>query len=72
MRADPRPTPQALASEQVAALGLVQHTRRSDGSELPLIRGPLSFDGEASEISAPPPLLGEHTADRASRVRIHG
>jgi CoA:oxalate CoA-transferase len=55
--------PQALATEQVAALGLVQHTRRSDGSELPLIRGPLSFDGRPSEISAPPPLLGEHTAD---------
>ncbi|WP_369745144.1 CaiB/BaiF CoA transferase family protein [Paenarthrobacter sp. AMU7] len=53
---------QALASDQVAALGLVQHSRRRDGSELPLLRGPLSLDGEASEILAPPPLLGEHTA----------
>ena len=53
---------QALASEQVAALGLVQHNRRRDGSALPLLRGPLSLDGEASEIMAPPPLLGEHTA----------
>ncbi|MGF6834144.1 CoA:oxalate CoA-transferase [Paenarthrobacter sp. TE4293] len=53
---------QALASEQVAALGLVQHRRRRDGSDLPLLRGPLSLDGQASEILAPPPLLGEHTA----------
>ncbi|MFJ5956848.1 CaiB/BaiF CoA transferase family protein [Paenarthrobacter sp. NPDC092416] len=55
--------PQALASEQVAALGLVQQSRRRDGSELPLLRGPLSLDGEASEIHSPPPLLGEHTAE---------
>lgn len=53
---------QALASEQVAALGLVQRRQRADGSELPLLRGPLSLDGEASEILSPPPLLGEHTA----------
>ena len=54
---------QALASEQVAALGLVQHSQRRDGSELPLLRGPLSLDGEASEILSPPPLLGEHTTE---------
>lgn len=54
---------QALASEQVAALGLVQQSRRRDGSALPLLRGPLSLDGEASEILSPPPLLGEHTAE---------
>ncbi|MET3922864.1 CaiB/BaiF CoA-transferase family protein [Arthrobacter sp. UYEF20] len=54
---------QALASQQVAALGLVQQSRRRDGSALPLLRGPLSLDGEASEILSPPPLLGEHTAE---------
>ncbi|UVJ39035.1 CaiB/BaiF CoA-transferase family protein [Arthrobacter sp. CJ23] len=54
---------QALASEQVAALGLVQQRRRRDGSVLPLLRGPLSLDGGASEILSPPPLLGEHTAE---------
>lgn len=54
---------QALASEQVAALGLVQYCRRQDGSELPLLRGPLSVDGEASEILSPPPTLGEHTSE---------
>ena len=54
---------QAFASEQVAALGLVHHGRRRDGSALPLVRGPLSVDGEPSEITSPPPLLGEHTAE---------
>ena len=53
----------AFASDQVAALRLVQHGHRRDGSELPLVRGPLSLDGEASEITSPPPLLGEHTTE---------
>ncbi|GGF30798.1 CaiB/BaiF CoA transferase family protein [Subtercola lobariae] len=54
---------QAFASEQVAALGLVQHTTRRDGSALPLVRGPLTVDGQPSEIISRPPLLGEHTGD---------
>jgi len=54
---------QAFASEQVAALGLVQNSQRRDGSALPLLRGPLSLDGEVSEIVSVPPLLGEHTAE---------
>jgi CoA:oxalate CoA-transferase len=54
---------QILASEQVAALGLIQQTSRRDGSALPLLRGPLSLDGEASEVRSAPPLLGEHTAE---------
>ena len=53
----------AFATEQVAALGLVQTTRRGDGSELPLLRGPLSVDGVAGDILSAPPLLGEHTAE---------
>jgi CoA:oxalate CoA-transferase len=53
---------QALASDQVAALGLVRQSHRRDGSLLPLLRGPLSLNGQASEVSSPPPLLGEHTA----------
>ena len=52
---------QAFASDQVAALGLVQPTLRRDGTSLPLLRGPLSVDGEPSEIVSGPPLLGEHT-----------
>jgi CoA:oxalate CoA-transferase len=54
---------QAFALPQVEALGLVHHGQRRDGSGLPLLRGPLSMDGEASEIVSPPPLLGEHTAE---------
>jgi CoA:oxalate CoA-transferase len=54
---------QVFATDQVAALGLVQQSRRRDGSALPLLRGPLSMNGEASEIASPPPLLGEHTAE---------
>ena len=47
----------------MAALQLVQHRRRRDGTELPLVRGPLSIDGETCEIHAPPPRLGEHTVE---------
>ena len=54
---------QAFASPQVEALGLIRQQTRRDGTPLPLLRGPLSIDGEPSEISARPPLLGEHTAD---------
>ncbi|RFA13214.1 CoA transferase [Subtercola boreus] len=54
---------QAFGSEQVQALGLVVESTRRDGSPLPLVRGPLSFDGEAAGIDSVPPLLGEHTAE---------
>jgi crotonobetainyl-CoA:carnitine CoA-transferase CaiB-like acyl-CoA transferase len=54
---------QAFATPQVEALGMIKQTTRRDGTALPLLRGPLTVDGEASEISAPPPLLGEHTAE---------
>lgn len=53
----------AFASEQVAALGIVRHIHRRDGSELALLRGPVSIDGQASDITAPPPLLGEHSTE---------
>jgi CoA:oxalate CoA-transferase len=54
---------QVFASPQVEALGLIRQTTRRDGSPLPLLRGPLTVDGEASDISARPPLLGEQSAD---------
>ncbi|HEY1530590.1 MAG TPA: CaiB/BaiF CoA-transferase family protein [Galbitalea sp.] len=54
---------QAFASPQVEALGLIRQSTRRDGSALPLLRGPVSVDGEASDITARPPLLGEQTAD---------
>jgi CoA:oxalate CoA-transferase len=54
---------QVFASAQVEALGLIRQNTRRDGSTLPLLRGPLSVDGTASEIYARPPLLGEQSAD---------
>ncbi|MFM9921258.1 CaiB/BaiF CoA transferase family protein [Lacisediminihabitans sp. H27-G8] len=54
---------QAFATEQVAALGMVQRVQRRDGSALPLLRGPLSMNGEPSAVSSAPPLLGEHTSE---------
>ncbi len=54
---------QVFASAQVDALGLIRQTTRRDGTALPLLRGPLSVDGTASEIYARPPLLGEQSAD---------
>lgn len=53
---------QAFASDQVAALELVQARSRADGSTLPMVRGPLSLDGVASSVTSVPPRLGEHTA----------
>ena len=55
--------PQAFASTQVAALDLIHHGQRQDGTALPSLRGPLSLDGAASEVASPPPRLGEHTID---------
>lgn len=52
---------QAFASPQVTALEFVHQRQRRDGSALPMMRGPLTMDGVASEIHSLPPLLGEHT-----------
>lgn len=52
---------QAFADDQVQALAMVQTVRRHDGSELPLLRGPISIDRKATEIHKAPPALGEDT-----------
>jgi crotonobetainyl-CoA:carnitine CoA-transferase CaiB-like acyl-CoA transferase len=54
---------QAFATEQVAALGLVQDERRQDGSPVRVLRGPLSLDGVPTEVRSASPALGEHTAE---------
>ncbi|QCU78990.1 CoA transferase [Citricoccus sp. SGAir0253] len=53
--------PQAFADPQVQALDVVRRVRRADGSELPLVRGPLSIDGEATPVHRAPPALGQDT-----------
>ena len=54
---------QAFTSEQVTALGLIRAGRRVDGTAQPLLRGPLTLDGVASDVDSPPPVLGQHSAE---------
>lgn len=59
---------QAFQDEQVKALGIVQEMTRRDGTRLPLVRGPLSIDGEATPVHTTPPLLGQDS--RAVLTRL--
>jgi crotonobetainyl-CoA:carnitine CoA-transferase CaiB-like acyl-CoA transferase len=52
---------QAFADPQVVHLGMVQHVVRPDGSDLPLLRGPLSVNGSPTTIRKAPPGLGADT-----------
>lgn len=52
---------QAFADPQVQHLAMVQTVHRGDGSELPLLRGPVSINGSAVPVAKAPPLLGEDT-----------
>ena len=52
---------QAFADPQVVHLDMVQHVVRPDGSDLPLLRGPLSVNGSPTIIRKPPPGLGQDT-----------
>ena len=52
---------QVFEDEQVKALEMVVETTRADGSHLPLVRGPISFDHVNSPIRKVPPTLGEDT-----------
>lgn len=52
---------QVFEDRQVKALDMVKKVKRFDGSELPLLRGPLSINGEATPVRKPPPALGEDT-----------
>lgn len=52
---------QAFADPQVRHLGMVQEVRRSDGSRLPLLRGPVSINGQPPTVAKPPPALGQDT-----------
>ena len=52
---------QVFEDPQVKAIDMVRHLRRSDGSALPLLRGPLSINGEGTPIRNAPPMLGADT-----------
>jgi crotonobetainyl-CoA:carnitine CoA-transferase CaiB-like acyl-CoA transferase len=52
---------QAFADEQVQALDMVTTVHRADGSALPLVRGPLSIDGQSLPVRKAPPALGQDT-----------
>ena len=51
---------QVFAHPHTAALGMIADTVRGDGSELRVLRGPLSLNGAATGVHLPPPLFGEH------------
>jgi crotonobetainyl-CoA:carnitine CoA-transferase CaiB-like acyl-CoA transferase len=51
------------ASEQTAALGILQPLPHPSVPDLRLAALPLSFAGERSRYATPPPLVGEHTAE---------
>lgn len=50
---------QVFADAQVQAVDMVRRVQRADGSELPLLRGPLSINGIPTTITKAPPALGQ-------------
>ena len=52
---------EAFADPQVHAVDMVHTVSRSDGSVLPLLRGPLSINGVPTPVLKAPPALGEDT-----------
>jgi CoA:oxalate CoA-transferase len=55
---------------QVQALEMVKQVTRHDGSDLPLLRGPLSINGEATPIRKAPPALGGDTRRVLEGLRL--
>jgi crotonobetainyl-CoA:carnitine CoA-transferase CaiB-like acyl-CoA transferase len=54
---------EVLSDPQVNHLGLTEELEHSSAGKLRFVRGPVKFDRLGEEKSAPPPLLGEHTAN---------
>jgi crotonobetainyl-CoA:carnitine CoA-transferase CaiB-like acyl-CoA transferase len=52
-----------VSSDQTSALGLLQPVPHPHISDLKLAALPLSFEGDRAAHRAPPPLVGEHTAE---------
>lgn len=59
---------QVMADEQTLALDLIQDARRADGSDLSVVRGPISLDGRPATVRTPPPMLSQHARDVMERV----
>jgi crotonobetainyl-CoA:carnitine CoA-transferase CaiB-like acyl-CoA transferase len=56
--------PEVLASEQVAALEVIQHVEHPGVGEVPLVRLPLTLSGTEITAREPPPELDAHGALR--------
>lgn len=52
-----------FADPQVDALGMVRHVLGADGTDLPLLRGPLWNGDEATPVRLPPPAYGGNTRE---------
>ena len=63
---------QAFADEQVQALAMVETVHRADGTELPLVRGPISVNRRAPRIRKAPPSLGEDTLAVLAGLELTG
>ncbi|HAM25435.1 MAG TPA: CoA transferase [Microbacteriaceae bacterium] len=61
---------QVFRDPQVIHLDMVTHVTRTDGSDLPLLRGPLSLNGLPTGIWKAPPALGEDTAAVLSELGL--
>ncbi len=61
---------QVFDDPQVRHLDMVTRTTRRDGTELPLLRGPITVDGVAPGITKAPPELGEDTRAVLDRLGL--
>ncbi len=54
---------QVFADPQVRHLGIAQSVKKRDGSTLNVVGQPVELSRTRSRIAAPPPALGQHTAE---------
>lgn len=61
---------QVFADPQVRTLNIVETVQRADGTELPLVRGPISINGEPPRVGKPPPALGQDSLEVLSQLQL--